>query len=273
MCCDVKGVQSVELEILEEVDRVCRENDIRYFLDSGTALGALRHRGFIPWDDDADIGMMRGDYDKFLRIAPDKLGSKFFLQTLRTDPGCPVMFAKVRMNGTEFIERNKKGMNMHTGIYIDIFPYDFVPSNENERLRVHKEIKHYLHMFCLKKIPHKIKDERDSLIKHLAGCAARKIIHWLLQLVPDSFFTGKVNFLLRNIKSDKSIVSCLYFGGEYYFEYERLFPLGLCEFEGSTFSAVKDMDYYLKTMYGDYMKLPPENERKGHEPLYVRLFS
>ena len=95
----LRGLQLVELEILLEVDRVCRENGIEYFLDGGTAVGAVRHGGFIPWDDDVDIGMTRENYEKFLEIAPEKLKNDYFLQTRKTDKKAPYMYAKVMVPG------------------------------------------------------------------------------------------------------------------------------------------------------------------------------
>ncbi len=93
----------------------------------------MEHGGFIPWDDDVDIGMTRENYEKFLEIAPEKLKNDYFLQTRKTDKKAPYMYAKVRKNGTVFMEWNKRNLDMHHGIYIDIFPYDNVPDDIKER--------------------------------------------------------------------------------------------------------------------------------------------
>lgn len=100
-----RHLQMVELRILLAIDRVCAENKIDYFLDSGTMLGAARHQGFIPWDDDVDIAMPRDSYARFLSIGQEALGPRLFVQTRRTDPKAPFSFAKVRMNDTEMVER------------------------------------------------------------------------------------------------------------------------------------------------------------------------
>lgn len=122
----IKQVQAIELEILLEVDRICRKHRISYFLDSGTALGAVRHKGFIPWDDDIDIGMLRDDYERFLSVAQEEMGQDYFLQTYRTD-GTPIMFAKVRKTGTTFVEFRLRKFPINHGLFIDIFPYDYLP--------------------------------------------------------------------------------------------------------------------------------------------------
>ena len=103
----LRRLQQTEFEILKEFDRICKKHNIQYFLDSGTALGAARHKGFIPWDDDIDVGMLRSDYEHFLEICPKELEQKYFLQTIETDPGCPCLFAKIRKNGTIYQENEK----------------------------------------------------------------------------------------------------------------------------------------------------------------------
>lgn len=100
---ELKELQKVLLDILKEVKRVCDENNIDYFIIAGTALGAVRHKGFIPWDDDIDIGMTRDNYEKFIKIANTKLSEEFFLQTMETEEETPFYFAKVRKNKTKFI--------------------------------------------------------------------------------------------------------------------------------------------------------------------------
>ena len=100
----LRKVQLTQLEIAKEIHRVCEENDIRYFLSDGTFLGAVRHQGFIPWDDDMDIGMLREDYEKFCRIAPQKLGEKYVFQNWYTDPNYGLPFGKVMKRGTVYQE-------------------------------------------------------------------------------------------------------------------------------------------------------------------------
>lgn len=113
----------------ETVDRVCEKHNILYWLDSGSMLGAVRHNGFIPWDDDLDIKMYRDDYEKFLAVAPQELKKQYFLQTHQTDSEYPLFFAKVRKNNTFIDEKRYRRLNIHKGIYVDIFPVDKLGSN------------------------------------------------------------------------------------------------------------------------------------------------
>lgn len=116
--------QAALLTLLEEFDRICRKNGIRYMLFAGSALGAVRHGGFIPWDDDLDILMLRPEYERFLRLAPDELPERFFLQA-EYSPHWPMPFSKLRLNGTACIERYiPRDPETHQGVYIDLFPCD-----------------------------------------------------------------------------------------------------------------------------------------------------
>lgn len=123
----MNDLQKCELEILKEFDRVCKMNNLNYSLGSGTMLGAVRHKGFIPWDDDIDVLMPANDYKKFCKIAPKAFSEKFFLQTSYTDSWY-ASFSKVRMNGTTAIEKGFENCRFHQGVWIDIFPIVGVPT-------------------------------------------------------------------------------------------------------------------------------------------------
>ncbi|MEG0324706.1 MAG: LicD family protein, partial [Raoultibacter sp.] len=120
----LRKIQLMELEILKDVDRVCCENDIVYWLDSGSALGAARHNGFIPWDDDIDIGMLRDDYDRFLAVAPQALGDRYEVVDPLSSDRHPAMFAKVWLKGTKFYTVETLDAGVFQGVGIDVMPYD-----------------------------------------------------------------------------------------------------------------------------------------------------
>ena len=123
-------VHELELVIAEEIKRLCTKHHISYFMIAGTLLGAVRHGGFIPWDEDMDFGMTRKNYDRFVRICQKELdSSRFFLQTMETDPGYTYAFAKIRLLGTVFTEALAKDSKAANGIFVDIFPFDHVPKN------------------------------------------------------------------------------------------------------------------------------------------------
>ena len=124
---ELSQLQEALYATLAEVDRICRKHGIRYFVTGGTAVGAYFWHSILPWDDDVDIGMMRPDYERFAAIAGEELGERFFLQTPDTEPHTPFYFTKVRMNGSRFCESTFRHIDMHQGIFIDIFPFDKIP--------------------------------------------------------------------------------------------------------------------------------------------------
>lgn len=126
----LRQLQLTELTILQEFDRICRMNSINYVIDAGTLLGAVRHGGFIPWDDDIDVRMLRNDYERFYIACKQQLQPKFFLQTYSTDPGYSWEFSRLLMNDTIYIRENHEEDKAKTGICIDIFPNDTLPNDK-----------------------------------------------------------------------------------------------------------------------------------------------
>ena len=149
---ELQRLQDALYETLGEVDRICRKHDIRYFVTGGTAIGAYFWQKMLPWDDDIDVGMMRSDYERFAKVAQQELGDRFFLQSPDTEPHTPFYFMKVRMNGSRFSESTFKHIDMHQGIFVDIFPFDKVPRQKwLERLQ-HKVVFFLNGLFIAKEI-------------------------------------------------------------------------------------------------------------------------
>ncbi|MDL2274101.1 LicD family protein, partial [Oscillospiraceae bacterium OttesenSCG-928-G22] len=124
---ELHKLQRVLLEMLLELDRVCKKHSIRYCLIAGTLLGAVRHGGFIPWDDDLDVGMTRGEYEKFRAVSHELDPARFFFQDHTTDPGYRWGWGRVRRLNSEFLRTGQEHMSMRTGIFLDVFPLDGVP--------------------------------------------------------------------------------------------------------------------------------------------------
>ena len=129
----IRVMQRENKKLLIEFDRVCRKIGVEYFLCAGSLLGYVRHGGFIPWDDDVDIGMLRADYDRLLAEGPKEFGEDFFLQTRETDPNIPYVYSKLRLNNTEYFTDYTYDRDFHKGISIDIFPHDYVSNDLKER--------------------------------------------------------------------------------------------------------------------------------------------
>ncbi len=127
---DLARLHGELLDIMAEIIRVCEVCGIPYFIQGGTAIGALFNKGIVPWDDDIDIGMTRTDYERFLQLAPQHLRPQYFLEWFGTERNTPFYFAKVKKNGTLFVEEMFRNMDIHHGIFVDIFPYDRIPDNK-----------------------------------------------------------------------------------------------------------------------------------------------
>ena len=138
---NIKQVQEKILDIMKYIDELCRSNGITYYIMGGTALGAIRHEGFIPWDDDLDIFMTPEEYNKFKKVFEEKKSTRFILQEWKTTPNY-LEYAKVRMNGTTFIEEAfKDRKDIHQGIYVDIMMLHKVPENRVIQKLVYYESK------------------------------------------------------------------------------------------------------------------------------------
>ena len=267
---DLSKIKEVELDILKELKRICEKNDIDYFLDSGTALGAVRHKGFIPWDDDIDVGMKRADYDRFLEACKNDLKPEYFLQTRESDKNAPLNFAKLRKNKTTFLEWNKRNLDMHHGIYIDIFPYDKLPHEEDKKAEFLKKCTKLNTGFLLRTIPDRSDHPRKSL-PWLLKAFAKRMIYYALRIMPVSSYYEKMQeeFTRYNYLPDEESEFFTPCFPKYVYKYETLYPTKKLLFEDDYFNAPNDVDTYLKTLYSDYMTLPPENERLGHRPVKV----
>lgn len=248
----LKKLQKTELEILLEVDRICKKNNLRYQLNSGTLLGAIRHKGFIPWDDDIDITMPVEDYNKFCKICRSELDERFSLQTIITDNFFH-FFAKVRKNGTKMVEEGAENLK-YEGIWIDIFPLVGVKNSEAWILKRNG---------ILEKIRLLLKKRKST-----APWKQLSVEKKILRLIPMRLIIGVVTLFLKHLLQPtmKYDHCCYIWGGELL---KIRFPGDLfdetceVEFEGHLFPAPKQYDKYLTIVYGDYMTPPPPEKRNG----------
>lgn len=269
----LRDQQLLQIKMLESVNQFCKENDIEYFLIGGTALGAARHQGFIPWDDDIDIGMTRTNYDRFKLVAKKNICDNSFVQTTDTDKYSPYPYIKVRMNGTRFVEWAVRKSKMHQGIYIDIFPYDKVPVDESLRKKQFNSVQFYSKFFARKKIPNMSRPNTNyfEVFKEVL----RNTLRVPLSLIPDRIILNVLEKKMREYEfSDSNTYACLLFP-EYMVEsmtHNTLYPLKKAVFENALYPVPNDLHEYLTTHYGDYMELPPEIDRVGHSPYLVEVF-
>lgn len=262
----LRKVQLVQLEIAKEIKRVCDKNGISYFLDGGTFLGAVRHGGFIPWDDDLDVGMLRPDYEKFMKIAPGELDEKYFLQNSETDENYGLAFAKVRKNNTLYQESANEMSKCHKGIFVDIFPYDNLPDDKSELDRIGGKLKNIKRVLLMK--------SRTTPWKTYKGMRKYAAYAGYIPYRAAALFQGRDKI---NLKIKKTVNMCYNSNGQYYgcqaetttfgsFPIPKrcLDNLEEMKFEDDYFKVPSDFDQYLKIYYGDYMKLPPVEARQNY---------
>jgi lipopolysaccharide cholinephosphotransferase len=254
---ELRRLQLTELELLCEVDRICRKNGIRYTLCAGTLLGAIRHKGFIPWDDDADVAFLPEDYEKFFKACKRDLNKeKFFLQDYRTDPYYRWGYAKLRRNNSAYIRENQEHMKYHSGICIDLFTLNYVPDNHILRVLYHGVF------FVIRKILYSEAgrvSEKNELIRN---------IYKLLSKIPRDFVFKIANLLVYNKPSE--LVNGLYYPSaktcRYGIPLRCLQNSVTVEFENHEFMAMEGYEEVLSMAYGDYMTPPDEKNRESHNP-------
>lgn len=250
--------QKAILIIADEIDRICRKYNIKYYICGGTLLGAIRHGGFIPWDDDFDIVIKRKEYELFIKAAEKEIDhNKFFLQTETTEEQYCFSFAKLQLLGTEMIEEFSINVPIHHGVFVDIFPLDNVPDNKIKR-RIMRIKNYVLKNLIWVKCGYGAKTHGSKFSYKILKIAVALIsLKWLKRV------RRKVLTKYNNMQTSDRMI------GDY--PDERFVDTWLNKtekyyFEGRKYTSMTRncANSYLSSLFGDYMKLPPESERKPH---------
>ena len=264
MAVELKKLQDMVYEIFCEFDRICRKHNIKYSMEGGTLLGAVKYKDFVPWDDDIDVVMVRKEYEKFLEIAPEELDTKFFIQSYNNVSEFPLNYAKLCLNGTEIFDYDYSHLkNMNHGIFIDIFPVDNV-------------------------IPEKLSKQcskigiftgaRKTKLKAIRPKGIRKLVYGGLSVLPMSVLikavdkackkyngkeTGYIYEVCNSNKKFKPLKADVYY------------TLTELTFRDKNFLAVANYDDFLKSRFGEnYMnELPSEDKRKPSHNQNIRIIS
>lgn len=252
----LEEIKKIELDILSYVDNVCKENGLRYFLCGGTLLGAIRHKGFIPWDDDIDIIMPRPDYDKLLEIIKSNTESKYKLLSI-DQKDYYYNFSKIVDSETELHENAFQDIE-NLGVYIDIFPLEGMPLDEKlckKHFKKIDKVRKRINSFAIPKP--KIRKNLFEYFKSIYYYTANK------KASLTEFQNKYLNLVRQYDYNNSTIVYAT--GGAYgmrdIFSKELFLEVINVEFEGHYFYAPKEYDRYLKGLYGNYMELPPINKR------------
>jgi lipopolysaccharide cholinephosphotransferase len=255
---DLTKIHLQILDILKEIDRICKKYNITYFLSAGTALGAIRHKGFIPWDDDADIGMLREDFDRFRQIVEPEMGKSFYYQRMKKGSGFYRAFDQIGKKNTSFVIYNVKDLKIHHGIHVDIFPFDYVSKDVIKREEHVKEVQLYRQKLYQKLVPHVVTTKsrmKQIIINHE---------YYSMKLTPFQYLNKKMESALQRYKDvDEEYVADLltHYKKIMYFKKSDIIPVKYVDFEDMQLPIPNKAPVYLEMMYGDYMTPPPEGKR------------
>lgn len=260
----LRNLQMIELEMLIEVDRICQKCGIKYNIIGGTLLGSIRHNGFIPWDDDADLTLLRAEYNKFREVCKTELdSSRFYFQDAENTVGYRWSYGKIRRKNTLFLREFQEHMPYEQGVFIDIFPVDEVPDNYIFRTL------HDAHCFCIRKIlwssVGRVADKRTFMRNWYS----------LLSRIPEKTVLNYYKKLYTRCNQKKgkrariALMPLPNKGHGYlrtWFEQSADYTFETCMLKG-----IKDYQEFLTFEFGDYMLLPPENKRKVHPVSDIKL--
>lgn len=251
---NLRDLQKEEFEILLEIDRICKKYGIKYFLNAGTLLGAVRHKGFIPWDDDIDVCMPLKDYKKFKRVSKKELNKNYFLQSFDTDLTSN-WYTKVRKNGTTAIEAGGMHRPFHQGIWVDVFPLIGVKKDSGWLKSVARRAVFAKNLLRIK---------NDYISEHKSLPAVKKL-HRLVPLWAVRLFAKAVYLTTFRNPEKFEFCYCLWAEKRFKAKYRSALFASSCdvEFEGYRFPSPENWDEYLTIEYGDYMTPPPPEKRNG----------
>ena len=258
-------VHQLLLVLAKKIDAICEKRSINYSLEGGSLLGAVRHKGFIPWDNDFDFFMTRENYNRFLEVAEKDLGQEYRVYTYQAYDNYPFAFAKICIlkNPISYFDQT---FSFETFLHIDVFPIDYVaPGRIAQFIQKHKAV-YYKRMLIMHDggLPAKSASKAEKLLFFIAKPLSKLYSHKRL-----------VNQSEKNLQRYDQTDEMALMMGVYGFDRTKMPEASFNtyirqEFEDTSFMCVRDYDRYLKQLYGDYMTLPPENKRVGHDFMLVK---
>lgn len=265
----LKKLQRIELEILNDFNNFCKKHEIHYFGVGGTAIGAVRHKGFIPWDDDIDIGFLREDYEKFLELAQKELTDKYKILNTETDHNYPLMTTRLVLKDTIFREECFKDLNCDLGIFLDLYCFDKIYDDDQKMKKEAFKAWFWGKMMILCSIGKPVLyfgGWKARIVK--IGCQIINKIFKLFKISPYFFYKKAKKVIIKhNGESTKRVA---YFFDPTPFtsimEIDDILPIQELVYNELMISFPAKVERYLEKRYGNYMELPPEEKRHNHPP-------
>lgn len=267
----LRQLQLVELGMLLEINKACKTLSIQYFLDSGTALGAARHKGFIPWDDDVDLGMLRVDYERFIAEAPSVLPPNFKICTPENTEGYAPFFAKVMRADTRFATAETIEAGFGQGVFIDIFPYDVLSTDasvaqaQKKQCDLCQKLSYLYHSGSIV-VPHKgALGQAEKMACRMAHQVVRRVA------TPQKLAAKFDIWAKRGADNPGTKYAIMAYSTTTEMPEDVIFPLGRAHFEGHELPVPGNLDEYLTILYGNWRQLPKVEDRRNHAPMQLDL--
>ena len=265
---EIKQIQNIEIRSLDILDDVCKKLNIRFFMYGGSLLGAVKYQGFVPWDDDLDIAMLRDDYEKFIREGPALLPEKYEIQHPKTNKRTPYSYIKFRRTDTALVEYRNHKLKVNHGVYFDIYPIDNLPDDYTAYMQQKLVFDKWNLIFQtrqnyrLEKSVSSLKDALRLAIRFCQSIVAR--------FLPLSYVIGKIDRISTLYNNQPTINK-----GNLTFPKLGNFFNGAdfkeVQFEGRPVYIPSGYQINLRNRYGDINRLPPVDKRVGHKPYVLDL--
>ena len=263
-------VQQMELMVYRDALSICKKYNLNMFLLCGSALGAIRHKGFIPWDDDMDVAMTREDYEELVRHVNEDYSDKYFMLNTGTNKNFPLMHTQMTLRGTKFVPEPLKNVKCPFGIFLDIFVLDKMPNDEKELKKISRKAFFLSKIMILRNVPFPVIKYHG--FKKVLVYTVTVIAHFLLVIFRVSnrrIYNSAMKMLskYRNQKDTKKIAYLFdTFPDMEMFDCDEIYPLREVEFAGTKSCVTGNIEKVLTVDYGDYMQLPPIEDRRNHYP-------
>ena len=264
---EYRKIRETEVNTLKEFIRICDKYKLEYFVAFGTAIGAIRHQGFIPWDDDVDVIMLRADYMRFLEVAPAEVEGRYNLFCASVQKCVQGFFIQMSPKGSVFMTAHNTKWPLHPGIKMDIFPYDAVPLDEVKRKKIYRRLRFWNQLYIIRNV--KVPFLGDVGLKETFIKIACHLAYYAMKIFGPSIdkIVDKYDSISQSCEEDTGYYVLFddMTPEHWYMTKDELFPAKEAIFEGIKVKIPFKNDEILTRQYGDYMTLPDEEKRVGHD--------